>query len=129
MEKPGTGGRRVLRVEKEIREVVAAYIISGFSAELQGLVSVSRVIASKDLRTAKVLVSIMGTPLEQKESMAFLQKNARHFQSEINRQLRMKYCPRVSFLLDDSLEHVMKVEKILHEISLSKKNPSEEESE
>lgn len=118
MERRGGGdNRRVKRVEREIREVVARYLISGFRGELKGLVSVSRVGMAKDLRSGRVFISVMGEPGDAEFSLESLKEFGREIQSEVDRQLKMKFCPKLSFYLDESMEHVLKVEKILRDIS------------
>lgn len=127
-------GRRVHRVEKEIREVIGAYLLRGFRGELPGLVSVSRVIVSKDLRTAKVLVTMMvqaavtsspseGSAADEKAlrrsydaAIDELQAHASEIQTEINRRLQMKHCPRLTFIYDDGLEHALRIESILRDL-------------
>lgn len=120
MERRSSGGddnRRVKRVEREIREVIARYIISGFRGELRGLVSVSRVGMAKDLRSGRVFISVMGDPGDADFSLESLREFGYEIQSEVDRQLKMKFCPKLSFYLDESMEHVLKVEKILKDIS------------
>lgn len=115
--KSGGDNRRILRVEREIREVISAYLLGGFRGELPGFVTVSRVIVSRDLRNAKVFVGVLGTEEEREVSLESLTAHAFEVQSEINRQLRMKFCPRVHFRLDESMEKHLKVERILHELA------------
>lgn len=153
---------RVQRVEREIREVVGSYLISGFKGGLPGLVSLTRVICTKDFRNAKILVTMLsfsntdatsavdstdnstgssignsngkavtgsvGKPSarermverEREKAIEVLQAHAFEVQGEINRCLRMKHCPKVTFVYDSSYENVMKVEKILRDISHEK---------
>lgn len=120
MERRGGGAddnRRVKRVEREIREVIARYLISGFRGELHGLVSVSRVGMAKDLRSGRVFISVMGDPGDADASLESLREFGRDIQAEVDRQLKMKFCPKLSYYLDESMEHVLKVEKILKDIS------------
>ena len=120
MERRGEGSdeRRTKRVEREVREVVARYLLGGFRGELKGLVSVSRVGMAGDLRSGRVFISVMGEPGDAEESLESLREFAHDIQKEVDRQLKMKFCPKLSFFLDDSMEHVLKVEKILRDISL-----------
>lgn len=117
---------RIQRVEREIREVIGSYLITGFKGELPGIVSVSRVIVSRDLRNAKVLITVMGYGANdgdpkalkkiQDEALSELKAHAPAVQSEVNRRLRMKYCPKLTFLYDEGFDNVMKVEKILRDL-------------
>lgn len=121
MEKKEGSSIRVLRVEKEIHQIIAGQLFS-LSGELPGIVSVARVVVSKDLRTAKVLVAMMTASKEEKrEGLKLLKANAYRFQAEVNRQLHLRYCPKIHFLVDETLEHVLKVETILRNISEERK--------
>ncbi len=119
MERRGAGGddRRIKRVEREVRDVIARYLLGGFRGELSGLVSVSRVGMAGDFRSGKVFISVMGEPGDAEASLKSLRENGYDIQKEVDRQLKMQFCPKLSFHLDDSMEHVMKVEKILRDIS------------
>lgn len=108
--------RRISRVEREIREVVATYMIGGFKGQIDGFVSISRVIASRDLRHAKVLFTLMGETADRKAAERELQDYAHDFQREINRSLRMKYCPKLSFHYDEGFENAVRVDRILTDL-------------
>lgn len=54
--------RRIQRVEKELRHLVAGYFLTGLKDPLSCLSSVVGVKVSPDLRHAKVYVSLMGEP-------------------------------------------------------------------
>ena len=119
------GNRRLLRIEKEMRDVIGRYLISGFPGQLEGLVTVSRIQVNGDLRDARVFVSIMGTEEQQESNMEQLAEYARDVQSELSHQLKMRYTPRLEFVLDKSLEKQLKVEKILHDLAKDRKKDEE----
>jgi len=120
-------GRRVQRIEKELQQLVANYLQRGFKGRLQGLVSVSRVESNTKLRTAKVYVSIMGSDDQRESSIETLNEYIRDVQQHLNKNLHMKFPPRISFQLDSGLERLLKVESLLREISLEKKSDRTEE--
>lgn len=120
--------RRIKRVEREIREVIARYLIAGFRGELRGLVSVSRVGMAKDLRSGRVFISVMGDPGDAEFSLESLKEFGRDIQSEVDRSLKMKFCPKLSYYLDESMQHVLKVEQILRDISEKNSSSSTDSS-
>ena len=131
MERRGAGGddRRIKRVEREVRDVIARYLLGDFKGELSGLVSVSRVGMAGDFRSGKVFISVMGNPGEAETSLRSLKRFGNDIQNEVDRQLKMKFCPKLSYHLDESMEHVMKVEKILRDISSQNASDSDAESD
>lgn len=122
-------GRRVQRVEQEIQKTVAQFLISGLRVRLPGLVTVSRVMMPGDLRTAKVYVSVLGSEGERKEALELLQENAYEVQNFIGRELRMRFCPKLTFYPDDTTEHVLKIDRILHELESEKKKSENNDTE
>lgn len=123
----GDGGRRVARVEQEIQKTIAQFLISGFRHPLPGLVTVARVMMPGDLRTAKVYVSVLGDDAVRKEALETLQERAFEVQNYIGKELRMRFCPKLSFYLDDTTEHVLRIDRILHDLEKEKQSASEDE--
>jgi ribosome-binding factor A len=121
--------RRVQRIEKELQHIVANYILRDFRGQLSGLVSVSRVESNPKLRTAKVYISVMGSEADRDNAIDFLNENIRHIQHHVNKQLHMKFVPRLSIVLDEGLEKLLKVETLLREISLKKSSEKNSEEE
>lgn len=106
-------GRRTNRVEKEIRGIVAEYLIRHFA---QDLLSVTQVRVTKDLKGATVFISSLKHSPTPAEILDELQEAARDIQIEINKKLRMKYCPRLKFLNDDGGDHGEKIDQLLSQI-------------
>jgi ribosome-binding factor A len=121
--------RRVQRVEKELQHLVANYLLRGFKGQLRGLVSVSRVESNPKLRTAKVYVSILGSDDDRDFSLESLEENIRDIQQHVNKQLRMKFVPRLSIVLDTGLQKLLRVETLLREISQESKRTKNSEEE
>ena len=128
-------GRRVARVEREVQSVISTFIIQRLQRELPGLITVARVQIPPDLRQARVYVSLLQTNVEElnsapqvkvlAEAVKILQSWAPDIQDEIGNKLNMKYLPKLTFFADESTEKILKVEKIISEIS---KNPSKAKS-
>jgi ribosome-binding factor A len=118
-------GRRVARVEKELQHVIAQYLISGFKGPLPGLVTVASVRMPGDLRTARVYVSVLGEPEKLDQVLEILQERAFEIQRFIGAELKMRYCPKLTFEPDHTTEQVLKVERILAEIAQKKATPED----
>lgn len=67
-------------------------------------VTVTRVITSKNLRAARVLVSIRDHQRERERMLALLRKRRNDIQQHINANITLKYTPCLTFELDTSLE-------------------------
>lgn len=120
--------RRVSRVEQEVQKTVAQFLISGFRFPLPGLVTISRVMMAGDLRTAKIYISVLGSEPERELALETLQARAFEVQNYIGKELRMRFCPKLTFFMDHTTEHVLKIDRILHELEQAK-NESKKSSE
>jgi len=129
-----TDGRRVNRVEREVQGAIAQYLIRGFKSPLPGIVTVAKVIMPADLRTAKVYVSAIGLSEEsitRKQQMAetldLLRERSFEIQKFLGAELKMRYCPKLSFYEDDTTEQVMKVDRLLREFGSPKNTTTDED--
>ena len=121
-------GRRLARVEKEVQHVIAQYLISGFKEPLPGLVTVTSIKMTADLRAARVFISVLGEPQDLEKVIGLLQARAFEIQRIVGDELKMRYCPKLTFEADRTTEHVLKVERILAELAQQKPgNPPKEE--
>lgn len=125
MKKEGSDGRRKERVEREIQNTIAQFLIKGFKTPMPGLVTVSSVRMPGDLRTAKVYISVLGSEAEKAAAMKILVERAFEVQSFIGRELKMRYCPKLTFLPDNSTEKVLKIERILQELKDERQSGTE----
>ncbi len=70
-----------------------------------------------DMREAKVFVSIMGSPVQQKTVLRGLQNSAGFLQSRIADRIETRYTPRLTFVTDDGVKKSMAVSQILEQIA------------
>lgn len=96
--------RRVLRVQKEIRDILSLKLITDYQAELGVMLSVPDVRVSKDLRHAKVLVSILNSPEKAASVCEALNDDTGEIQRFLGLKLKMKFCPKVRFYPDNSYQ-------------------------
>jgi ribosome-binding factor A len=104
------------RVNEAIREVLSEAIAAGLKDPRIGFVTVTSVDTSRDLRTAKVYVSVLGDEAEQQESLDGLERSRGYLQSLIGRQLALKHTPQLTFIRDESIEQGLRIEKLLKEM-------------
>ncbi len=122
MKKEGDGGRRVARVEREVQQTIAHFLISGFKLPLPGLVTVARVQMPGDLRTAKVYISVIGETAQLDKTIELLQARAFEIQNYLGKELKMRYCPKLFFYADFDTEQILKVDRILQELETERNN-------
>ena len=113
MNKPDDGQRRTSRMARELREIVARFLLHGFRQPLKGFVTVSEVIVTRDLRSAKVYVSTLGGQDEGEENVDTLNDFAFEIQKHVASNLDTKFCPKLKFYDDENSKRVLRVQQIL----------------
>jgi ribosome-binding factor A len=109
--------RRPDRVSEAIREAVAMFLTEGVKdPRVKGLVTVTGVDVTRDLRHARVHVSIMGTEAEKKETMEGLASVAGHLRAKLGRTLRLRVTPELDFRYDASIAHAARIDSLLEQI-------------
>src|SRR3954469_1724740 len=122
--------RRPDRVAEAIRVEVATFLNEGVKdPRVVGLVTVTAVEVSRDLRSAKVFVSVMGTDQERKATLEGLSSLASHLRPRIGRALRLRLAPELTFLLDESVERAARIETLLAQIKEGKSVADEDQDD
>jgi len=112
------GVDRLTRVDSLLKRVIAEAMFSVMQGDTvqPGLITVTDVACGKDLRDATVRVSIFGDDALKQTGIKHLKHNAKRFQQIINREVRLKFTPRLNFVLDLSLEKGDEVLAILNNL-------------
>jgi len=91
-------------------------------------VTVTHVITARNLRQARVLVSIRDHQEDRLRMLSLLKQHRTQIQAMINRDLVLKYTPKLQFELDLSLEQGNHILDVLSKIT-DELGPLEEEEE
>src|SRR5665213_3614572 len=114
-----TEHRRSERVAEAIREEVATFLaVDVKDPRVNGLVTVTGCEITRDLRHAKVYVSIMGTDTERAATMDGLASVATHLRSRVGRALQLRLAPEIVFKADDSIARATRIEDLLAQIKI-----------
>jgi ribosome-binding factor A len=102
------------RVAEAVREEVAAFLTrDAKDPRITGLVTVTAVEMTRDLRHASVFVSVMGSEAERAETLEGLASTAVHLRSRVGRALRLQFAPEIQFRLDESVARAARIETLL----------------
>ena len=112
--------RRAERVAEAIREEIASFLTTGVrDPRITGLVSVTGVDLTSDLRHARIYVSIL-TGDEDKPAtdttMEALNDIGWQLKGEIGRALRLRLAPELEFRLDETVARASRIESLLAQI-------------
>ena len=113
---PNRNNNRMGRIDEEYRKELSQIISYDLkNPNVTGLISVTKVKVTNDLKYAKVYVSILNSK-NLKETMEGLKKSSGFIRSELARKINLRNTPEILFELDDSLEYGAKIDSILKEI-------------
>ena len=113
---PNQNNNRLGRIDEEFKKEISSIISYDLKEpKVTGLVSVTRVKVTPDLKFAKVWVSILNAKSTE-ETLEGLKKSAGYIRSELAKRINLRYTPELSFVIDDSLEYGAKIESILKDI-------------
>ncbi len=111
--------RRTQRLSLQIQQEIGMMLFRNVKDRRIGLVTVTGVELTPDLRHAKVFVSTMGSETEKSESLEALNHAAGWIRRELGQRIRMKFLPEIVFRADTSLEYGERIDRLLDEIKES----------
>jgi ribosome-binding factor A len=105
------------RVNSLLKEVISDVIRKKVkNPHLSTMASVTRVSVSKDIRHAKVYISVIGDEKQQKENIDALQSAAGFIAVQASKEVKMRFFPELRFILDDSAEKHQRIDAILKKL-------------
>ncbi len=117
---------RSVRVAEEIKREIAQMIRDDLKdPRLKGLISVTHVEVTNDLRYAKIFVSMYSQENDEKSAFKALEKASGYLRSELAKRLQLRYTPELIFKFDDSIQYGDKINKIISNINKSEKAEDE----
>ena len=97
---------------KKVNELIKHLAADGIrGSDIGGLVTVKFVETARDMKHADVWISIFGR--NEKEVLDEIEAEKPVIQRAVNRKIKAKYAPVLSFKIDHSGEHAQKIEKLL----------------
>ena len=122
---PSNSGR-MNKINEELKKAISNVIsVVLKNPHLTGLITVTKVDTSPDLKVAHVYVSMIGTQ-SKKNNLAILKRSAGFVRSSIARKVNLRTTPEIVFMFDDSIEYGAKIDEILKNITNDlKKNKGE----
>ena len=107
---------RLEKVAEDIKHKMNSAMSRDISGINTGLLTVSRVIMSPDLKIAKIYFSLLGNKESGEKVEERLNFRKKHIRYLLGKQLSLKYIPDLLFFYDDSLDVADRINKILKEV-------------
>ncbi len=115
---------RMRRVNESLRQVLSEALLQLKDPRI-GFVTVTGVDTSPDLRHAVVYVSVLGGERKRRNSLAGLEAAQGVLQGEVARELRLKRTPVLAFEYDPTVEHGVRMSKLIDELAPTDPTPDD----
>jgi ribosome-binding factor A len=100
-----------------MREEIATFLANDVKdPRIMGLVTVTAVEVTRDLRHAKVFISVLGSESQRAATFDGLEGVAAHLRGRVGRALRLRVAPEIEFRNDESVAHAAKIEQLLAQV-------------
>lgn len=110
---------RIQRVNHLIQKVIGEIIERDFRDTKYGIITITEVRISKDLRYAKVFFSVFGKDEQRQEALNLLKRKTKKIQQEVGSEVKIRYTPALEFVYDETEEKAEKINKICKELKLN----------
>ena len=108
---------RMNRIDEELKREISHIINYELNnPKVTGLISVTRVRVTPDLRFARVYISLINEK-NKKATLAALKKSAGYIRMEIAKRINLRMTPELVFEFDESMEYGAKIDSIIKEIA------------
>ena len=105
---------RMGRINEEIQKELSALIRTVKDPRVQGLISITRVDTTADLKYAKVYISVLDKQ-DADQVIKGLKSAAGYLRRELGHALTLRATPELTFIRDDSIDHGAHILSILRD--------------
>ena len=107
---------RTERVASVIREQLSSSMLRDVDTHDFGMVTITDVMMTPDLRIAKIYVSHYGSGKNDAEVLEFLEENTKMLRMAVGRSIRLKFTPELRFYIDQTMERVERLDELFRKI-------------
>jgi ribosome-binding factor A len=108
--------RRIQRIQSRLRQDIAELFLKELrDPRVKALISITRVEVSKDLTSARVYWSMLGSLAQRRAAERFIEGATGFIQSRVAQDLELRSAPRLTFHYDESIEKGAAVSKLIDE--------------
>lgn len=111
--------RRQEQVADEIKQIVSVLLQREMKDPRLGFVTVISADVTQDLKYARIAVSVLGSPEEQKSSMDALASGRGFIRREVASRMHLRSVPEINFRLDRGAEYSDQINQLLNELKVA----------
>ncbi len=120
---------RIERVASVIKRCLAGPVTDIAREISAGMVTLTSVRVSADLQNAKVYISVFGGKVPPAALISALDRKKGELRHIVGREVRLRLTPDLKFFIDDTLDQMERIQKLLDSVPPSSASESEEPEE
>jgi len=107
---------RLERINNQIRSIIGAAFIKKIPSSDHGLLTISKVKVTADLRKADIYYTVFKPEKSIDELNIEINKKRKYFRKILSTEMKIKNIPELFFIYDDSLNYEYQLNKIFKKI-------------
>lgn len=116
------GGRINEEMKRQLSDIIQNELND---PRITAMVSVTNVEVTKDLKYAKVFVSLFGNEEQKSSTLSALKSSLSFLRREVGHRVNLRITPELVLEIDESIEHGMHINDLLSKIKETTKNDNE----
>ena len=109
------------KINTELKRELSVLLREIKDPRVPSLISVMKTEVTKDLKFAKIYVSVMGSEEDKKNALKGLKSASSFLRREISRSLNLRVTPELNFVIDDSIEYGNHILDVINKINSEEK--------
>lgn len=107
---------RTDKVAEEIRHQISGVLTKDLAELHLGLVTVTKVRVSTDLKNAKVYLSFIGNKEPVEACIEKINNRKKQIRMHLSSKIHLRFMPELAFYYDDNMEYANRIEELIKEI-------------
>jgi ribosome-binding factor A len=107
---------RIERINEEVKKEISTMIQNDLKdPRISGIISVTKVHVTKDLKFAQIYISILGA--DKAEVMEGIKSSAGFMRKELGKRMQIRILPELQFKLDESMEYGTHIDEVIKNLN------------
>ena len=107
--------RTIARLEARIKERAAYAVEFELNDPRSSFITITKCTLARDLATVKIHYSVLGSEADKNKTARMLDSAAGFIQRQVGRVLSTRVTPRISWVFDDTIEKIDRMDSLLNE--------------
>jgi ribosome-binding factor A len=107
---------RTEKVAEEIKHQIAGILTRDLAELHLGLVTVTRVRISKDLKNAKIYLSFIGNKEPSEVCLEKVKNRKKQIRMHLGSKVHLRFVPELDFYFDDTIEYASRIDELIKDI-------------